>query len=202
MKALPWDEMPAFMRSLDEKRGAEITTLAAIRLLVLTACRSSEVRKARWDEFDLPRAIWTIPASRMKLRKPHIVPLPRQAMEMLTDLHQLTGFGEFLFPSRVGAKASSLSDIAILKAVRRLAGHDNLDVHGFRSVFSTYANEKHQDEKVIECALAHGKKGHIKGLYDRATYFSERTVLMQWYADELDKAKLENVLQLKAVVAA
>jgi integrase len=197
MKALPWDEIPRFLRCLDEKRGTDITTIAAIRLLVWTACRSSEVRKARWEEFDLPRAKWTIPAARMKLRKPHIVPLPRQALEVLNELYQLTGYGEYLFPSRPGAKAATISDVALLKAVRRFAGHDNLDVHGFRSVFSTYANEKHQNENVIECALAHGKKGQIKGLYDRATYFSERIVLMQWYADELDKAKTGNVVQYR-----
>lgn len=202
MKALPWEEMPAFMQSLDEKRGTEITTIVAIRLLVLTACRSSEVRKARWEEFDLPRAKWTIPAARMKLRRPHIVPLPRQALEALAELQQLTGYSEYLFPSRPGAKAKTLSDVAILKAVRRFAGHDNLDAHGFRAVFSTYANEKHQNENVIECALAHGKKGQIKGLYDRATYYPERVTLMQWYADELDKAKAGNVLQYRAAITA
>lgn len=202
MKALPWDEMPYFLHRLDEKRGAEITTIFAIRLLVWTACRSSEVRKARWDEFDLPRAKWTIPAERMKLRRPHIVPLPRQAIEALTELQQLTGYGEYLFPSRPGSKAATLSDVALLKAVRRFAGHNNLDVHGFRAVFSTYTNGQHQDEKVVECALAHGKKGQIKGLYDRATYYPERVVLMQWYADELDKVKAGNVVQYRVAATA
>lgn len=189
MKALPWDEMPGFLHRLDGFHG-EYATGCCIRLILWAATRPGEARGARWSEFDLNKACWTIPPERMKLRQEHRIPLPLQAVTMLKELKLLTGSKEYLFPSKRGSKATTISDIAILKAIRRTVGHENVDAHGFRAVFRTHAGESLLwNEAVLEAALAHGKKNAVVGAYDRATHYEERKKLMQWYADELDRLK-------------
>lgn len=189
MKALAWDEMPGFLHRLDGFRG-EFATACCIRLMLWTATRPGETRDARWEEFDLGKACWTIPPERMKLRQEHRIPLPQQALTMLKELKLQTGSKEFLFPSQRGSKAKTISDMALLKAIRRTVGHDGVDAHGFRAVFRTHAGESLLwKEAVLEAALAHGKKNAVVGAYDRATHYQERKRLMQWYADELERIK-------------
>jgi len=189
MKALAWEEMPGFLHRLDGFYG-EFATACCIRLMIWAATRPGEARGARWEEFDLEKACWTIPAERMKLRQAHRVPLPQQAISMLKELRLLTGSKEYLFPSQVGSKASTLSDMAVLQAIRRTVGHDDVDAHGFRAVFRTHSGESLLwEESVLEAALAHGKKNAVVGAYDRATHYEARKKLMQWYADELDRVK-------------
>ncbi len=200
MRALDWTEMPAFLAALETLK-AEPETIAAIRLLLLSACRPGEVLGARWEEFDFAAVRWEIPAERMKARKPHAVPLSKQALAVLADLRKLTGDREYLFPSRPGSKVKTLSGMALLKAIKRAAGQD-IHAHGFRSVFSTHVAESLKwPDAVKEAALAHGKKG-IEGAYDRATHFMERIPLMQWWADRLDAAaKKAEVIKLKPAKA-
>jgi integrase len=186
MKALPWQAMPDFLYRLDLARG-EGATITAVKLLLLTGVRPGEIRGARWEEIDLASTRWVIPASRMKARRPHHVPLSRQALIILKELQTLTGHSEYLFPARVGAKADTLSDMALLKAVRRAANDDTLTAHGFRASFRTHAEESGKwSFEVMEAALAHGKKNTVVGSYARATHYDARTKLMQWWADELD----------------
>jgi integrase len=186
MRALDWGEIPDFIRSLASV-SAEPETVCAIKLLMLSACRPGEVLGARWAEFDITKARWTIAAERMKMRKPHAVPLCIQALEVLEELRKLTGTREYLFPSRPGSKIKTLSGMALLKAVKRAAGRD-IHAHGFRSTFSTYVSESLKwEDKVKEASLAH-YKGDVEGRYDRATHYAERVKLMQWWADEIDKA--------------
>lgn len=186
MLALEWDEIPGFVNALTEM-NAEEGTVWAIRLLMLTACRPGEVRGAKWSEFDLDRARWEIPAERMKLRKMHAVPLSLQALSLLKELQKLTGNREFLFPARQGAKAKTITDMTLLKAVKRAAGRD-VHAHGLRSVFSTHVGDSLKwPDAVKEASLAHYKTG-IEGAYDRSTHYKERVKLMQWYADEVDLA--------------
>ncbi|PKO84918.1 MAG: integrase [Betaproteobacteria bacterium HGW-Betaproteobacteria-11] len=200
MRALEWSEIPVFVKALDTIK-AEPETLAAIRLLMLTACRPGEVLGARWAEFDTLRARWAIPGERMKMRKPHAVPLSKQVRAVLEELRKLTGTNEYLFPSRVGSKVATLSGMALLKAVRRAAGRD-IHAHGFRAVFSTYVAESLKwPDAVKEAALAHGKQG-IEGAYDRATHYAERAKLMQWFADEVDATvKGAEVIEFTGVAA-
>lgn len=189
MVALPWAEMPGFLHRLDGCYG-EFATICCVRLMLLTAVRPGEARQAKWQEFDLEGACWTIPSERMKLRKEHRVPLSRQAIEMLKVLRNVTGAGDYLFPGQRGAKTLVLSDMALLKAVRRTAGHDGVDAHGFRAVFRTHAEESGKwSFEVMEAALAHGKKSAVVGSYARATHYEQRKKLAQWYADELDRLK-------------
>lgn len=187
MKALAWADVGEFARNLGTL-AAEGATYYAVHLLLLTACRPSEVREARWAEFDLDRARWEIPGDRMKKGEMHAVPLSRQALAVLQELRDLTGDGEYLFPSRAGSKSPCLSDMALLYAVKRAAGKD-VHAHGLRATFSTHVSESLKwDDKVKEAALAHRKASKTEASYDRATHYAERTKLMQWWADEIDAA--------------
>lgn len=187
MRSVAWDDVGAFVERLDTMK-AEGATVAAVRLLMLTACRPSEVRQAKWAEFDFDRARWEIPAERMKMRAMHAVPLSRQALAVLSELKRDTGHSEYLFPSRSGSDAKCLSDVALLKAVKRAADRSDAHAHGLRSTFSTHVAESLRwPDAVKEAALAHSKQG-VEGLYDRATHYPERVKLMQWYADEIDTA--------------
>lgn len=186
MRALAWSDAPEFLRGLEAIEAAPATVFA-IKLLILTACRPGEVRGARWEEIDFDRARWTIPAGRMKMGNPHAVPLASQALVILAGLKVETGWHEYLFPSRQGSKTKTISDMAVLKAVKRAAGKD-IHAHGFRALFSTHVAESGKwPDNVKEAALAHGKRG-IEGVYDRATHYPERVKLMQWWADEIDAA--------------
>jgi integrase len=186
MKALAWAEVGAFWRALAILDAAP-ATVACLRLVVLTACRPGEVRGARWDEIDFDRARWNIPAERMKMGKPHSVPLSKQALAVLEELKKETGNREHLFPARQGSATPTISDMAVLNAIKRAAGRE-VHAHGCRAVFSTHVAESGKwSDSVKEAALAHGKRG-IEGAYDRATHYAERVKLMQWYADEIDAA--------------
>lgn len=187
--ALPWSEMNGFLHRLDAGR-LNPETVACIKLMMLTATRPGEAREARWSEFDLDNAVWCIPAERMKTRKEHRIPLATQLIATLRELHHLTGEKAFLFPAQRGSKASCLTDMGLLKAIRIVAGHDLVDAHGFRATFRTYAEESGRwSFEVMEAALSHGKKSAVVAAYARATHYPERAKLAQWYADELDRAK-------------
>lgn len=188
-KALPWSAMNGFLHRLDAGRVKHPTAIC-INLMVMTACRPGEARNATWQEFDLAAALWTIPASRMKNRKPHIIPLSAQCVEKLRSLKPVTGHREHLFPSQLGSKAKTLSNMGLLGAVRLVAGTDDVDAHGFRATFRTHAEESGLwSFDAMECALSHGKKNAVVAAYARATHLEERKRLAQWYSDQLDIAK-------------
>lgn len=201
MRALEWSGVPTFVKALGSVSAAP-ETVCAIRLLMLSACRPGEVLGARWVEIDMGQARWSIPGERMKMGKEHRVPLSKQTLAVLADLRKLTGFGEYLFPSRPGSKVKTLSGMALLKAVRRASGLD-IHAHGFRSTFSTCVAESLKwPDAVKEAALAHSKVG-VEGAYDRATHYAERVKLMQWYADEIDSVvKGADVIQMPGAALA
>jgi len=190
MKALAWDEVPSFMAALQAKKTQPVT-VCAVLMLILTACRPGEVLGARWSEIDVGKAQWTIPATRMKMKRPHIVPLSKQLLKVLANLRVLTGDRECLFPSRPGSKGKALSSITLLNAVKRASGRD-IHAHGFRALFSTKVAESLKWPDVVkEAALAHVKQG-VEGAYDRATHLAARVKLMQWYADQIDASVKAN----------
>ena len=130
----------AALRAIDGFDG-QPTTCVALKLLVLLAPRPGELRHARWGEFDFDAATWTIPASRMKMRRDHRVPLPRQAISHLRELHSLTGDGELVFPS-IRSNSRPMSENTLNAALRRMGyAKDEVVAHGFRATFSTIANE-------------------------------------------------------------
>jgi len=176
-----------FVRRLTDYHGRPETRLA-IWLLLLTAKRPSELRAARWDEFDLDQALWTIPKERMKTRQPHTVTLSRQAVAALKELYPLTSHTGLLFPGNDPAKP--ISEMTLTKAFKLLWPKYRTVPHGCRHFFSTMANEHGQHRHdVIEAALAHKDKDAIRATYNRATYIRERRKLAQWWADELESMR-------------
>ena len=173
------------LRAIDRYHG-QVTTRIALRLLILTAARPGELRIAQWDEFDIEQRVWNVPAIRMKMRKPHMVPLSKPTLGLLEELRAHTGYGAFLFPSN-GSCKKQISENTFNQALRRMGyGSDQVTAHGFRATFSTFANESglwHPD--AIERALAHVEKNEIRRAYDRGQHWDERVKLAEWWGEEL-----------------
>ncbi|MBS0450675.1 MAG: tyrosine-type recombinase/integrase [Proteobacteria bacterium] len=184
--ALADKELPAFLAALGAYRG-EASVKAALRLLMLTAVRPGELRGARWSEFDVDvdQAMWRIPGERMKMKAPHLVPLSRQAVELLEGQRKLTGAGELVFPSPF-YPGKQLSENTLNSALARMGYKGEHSAHGFRALFSTIANEHGHDEDAIERQLAHSERNEVRAAYHRAEYLSDRRTLLQWWADYLD----------------
>jgi integrase len=190
------------MRSIatyDETTGDTLTRLA-LQLLAETFVRTSELIGALWEEFDTEAALWVIPAGRMKMKTEHIVPLSRQALDILEQLRAIGGGSRFLFPGRNRDKP--ISNNTMLYALYRLGYKGKMTGHGFRAVASTIMNESGLFRPdVIERQLAHCERDEVRGAYNRAEYLPERRKLMQWWADHLASIQAENVLPFKAKAA-
>jgi len=176
------------LRAIDGYSG-QPATAAALKLAPLVFVRPGELRAGEWTEFDLDAAEWRIPAERMKMRDPHVVPLSRQAVAILLELNRITGDGRFLFPSVRSAKRP-ISENTINAALRRL-GYEKSEMtaHGFRAMASTSLNELGWAPDVIERQLAHAPRNKVRAAYNRAAYLSERRRMMQAWADHLDALK-------------
>jgi len=177
-------ELPALCQAIEGYSGA-LTSLA-MRLLAYTFVRTSELVGARWEEFTLngdnPR--WDIPAERMKMDTPHIVPLAHQAVDILRILHKLTGRGEYVFPGT--GKAKHMSNGTILLALERMGYRGIMTGHGFRGTASTLLHEAGFDERFIEAQLAHQRRNKTAAAYNHAAYLAQRTDMMQAWADIWD----------------
>lgn len=175
----------ALLRDIDEYDGWP-TLKAALQFLALTCVRPGEVRGASRDEIDFKKAVWHIPAERMKMRVPHDVPLSRQALAVLEDIWPLSECGSLVFPSIRSIKRP-LSENALNSALRRMGyTKDEVTAHGFRVTASTILNQRGYDPDVIEAVLAHQDRNTIRRTYNRATYLEQRTKLMQEWADLLE----------------
>jgi integrase len=177
-------DIPAFLKAL-EKYGGYRTTAIAMRVLMLTFVRTVELRAAKWQEFDLDNAEWRIPAERMKMREPHIVPLSRQAVELLRELHTLTGGQAWLFPNYRSPK-TCMTGTTLNRALERMGYGGVFSAHGFRATASTILNEAGFRPDVIERQLAHKERNKARGSYNRAEYLEERRAMMQQWADLID----------------
>lgn len=185
------------LRAIEGYAGTYITR-CALKLSPLLFCRPGELRWATWDEIDLEHAVWTVPSQRMKRRKqqkangaPHLVPLSRQAVALLSDLHALTGHSVagYLFPGERDARRP-ISDNTLNAALHCLGFKGEIVAHGFRHMASTVLNEMGQwRPDVIEAQLAHVDKNPIRGIYNQAKYLSERAPMMQAWADYLDQLR-------------
>jgi integrase len=178
------EELPDLLRAIDgyAELGDRLTSLA-LRLLALTFVRTGELIGAQWKEFDLDSAVWIIPAERMKMKTEHVVPLSRQAVEILRGIHATGGGSRYVFSGRNLDKP--ISNNTMLFALYRLGYKGKMTGHGFRSVASTMLNETGFRADVIERQLAHGERNAIRGAYNRAEYLSERKAMMQQWADML-----------------
>jgi integrase len=154
--------------------------------MALTFVRTSEMIGAKWAEFDLEAARWDIPAERMKMRTPHIVPLAAQAIEVLEMLRTLTGASEWLFPGDRSA-AKTMSNNTILKALERMGYKGRMTGHGFRGLASTVLHEKGYAHDHIELQLAHQPRNAVSAAYNHALYLEPRAKMMQDWANFLEQ---------------
>jgi integrase len=187
------------LRAIDGYEGQPITKLA-MQLAPHVFVRPGELRHAEWSEFDFDGALWTIPASKTKMRKDHLVPLSRQSIAILEDLRTLTGPDGYVFPS-IRSRKRPMSDNTINAGLRRLGySTDEMTAHGFRAMASTLLNESgkwHPD--AIERALAHGDSDRIRAAYHRGAHWKERVAMAQWWSDHLDQLrKGADVVPIKA----
>ncbi len=184
-------EMGILLRNIDDYHGSQVVRLA-LKLAGLVFVRPGELRAAKWDEFDIDKRIWTIPAARMKMKRPHVVPLASQVVEVLDELQLVSAGSDYLFPSP-RSKTRCLSDVALLAALRRMGYEKNeMTSHGFRAMASTNLESLGYDSRLIELQLAHADKDEVRAAYKRETHLlrlEERTKMMQHWADYLDGLK-------------
>ncbi len=172
------------LRAIDGYIGT-YSTRYALRLAPMLFVRPSELRKAEWCEFNLDKAEWRIPATRMKMKALHIVPLSTQAVAILRELHSIAGAGKYVFPSpRTTTKP--MSDNTVNAALHRMGYKGEFVGHGFRHMASTLLNEQGWNRDAIERQLAHAERDGVRAAYNYAEYLPERKRMMQAWADYLD----------------
>lgn len=185
--ALQEADLPAFMAALAAYEG-EPTTKAALRLLMLTVLRPGELRGLLWSEVDLSAGVLRIRPERMKMKAAHVVPLSRQACELVKEQKAISGRDVLVFPSPF-YPGKPLSENTLNSALARLGFKGIATAHGMRALFSTVANEHGHDSDVIERQLAHKERNEVRAAYHRSTYLPARAELMQWWSDWLDERK-------------
>lgn len=191
-KALPYDEVPACIEAV-KASGAGAATKLALELLVLTASRSGEVRNAVWSEIDIAAKVWEIPAERMKMKRPHRIPLTPRAVAILEDAKAISDGSELVFPGTKTGKP--LSDMTLSKLVKELGFP--VDVHGFRTSFRTWAQERTNfPREVAEAALAHLSGGAVERAYARSDLFAKRRKMMEAWAAFLAEKRADNVTRI------
>ncbi len=180
------NELPEYLRKLEAYDGS-IQTRLALKFLLLTFVRTTELRAATWEEIDFDKAEWRIPAERMKMREQHIVPLSKQSLAVLNDLKSLTGQWSYVFANQ-HKPSGFMSENTMLYALYRMGYHSKATGHGFRATASTILNEHGYEPSVIERQLAHAERNEVRAAYNHAQYLPERRKMMQWWADYLDEA--------------
>lgn len=186
-------ELPTLLRAINNYPTMDVRM--GLQLLAMLFCRPTELRGAKWDEFDLEQGLWNIPEERMKKRREHVVPLPKQAVAILQELKTYETNSEYLFPSR-SDKSKPKSDTVFIMALRRMGFEGRQTPHGFRHIASTLLNNRGFDERHIEAALAHVKDG-VAGVYNKAQYLQDRANMMQWYATHLEEIADQSIIQFK-----
>ncbi|EGO7859460.1 tyrosine-type recombinase/integrase, partial [Escherichia coli] len=166
------DEIPDFLRALDSYAGSRLVQIAT-KLLMVTGVRTIELRAALWQEFDLDNAIWEIPAERMKMRRPHLVPLSTQVLGFLNELKSMTGNYRYVFPGRNDPN-KPMSEASVNQLIKRIGYAGKLTGHGFRHTLSTILHENGFNTAWIEMQLAHVDKNTIRGVYNHAQYIEDR----------------------------
>ncbi|MDQ6955202.1 MAG: site-specific integrase [Mariprofundaceae bacterium] len=174
------------MRAIEGFEGT-LVVKCALKLSPLVFVRPGELRQAEWHEVDFDKSEWRIPASKMKMKAVHVVPLSKQSIDILKEVQALTGTGKYVFPN-IRKQSRAMSENTINNALQRL-GYDTKTeqcAHGFRGTASTLLHELGFDTDVIERQLAHKEGNAIKAAYNHARHLPERTAMMQQWADYLD----------------
>lgn len=177
------------LRAIDSYEGMGITKFA-LQLAPHVFVRPGELRHAEWSEIDLDAAVWIIPAEKMKMRQPHRVPLSRQSVALLREIHTVTGPAGYVFPS-VRTRTRPMSENTINAGLRRLGfSSDEMTAHGFRAMASTLLNESGKwSPDAIERALAHADSDGVRAAYHRGAHWQERVAMAQWWSDYLDQLR-------------
>lgn len=179
-------EVGLLLRTIDTYTGQEATRMA-LRLSAHLFVRPGELRQAEWSEIDFEKAVWIIPIEKMKMRRPHKVPLSRQVLAMFEELHEVSGHRQHLFPC-MGSPRRPMSENCVNQALRRLGyATDEMTAHGFRAMAATLLNEMGQwNPDAIERQLAHQEASSVRRAYARGEYWDERVAMMQHWSDYLD----------------
>ena len=174
------------LRAMEGYSGQPVTRLA-LRFTAHVFQRPGEERQAEWSEFDFDKALWTIPATRMKQRQPHRVPLSEQALTILREAKALSGDGRYVFP-KLGSPLKPMCENAINGALRRMGyGPDDMTAHGFRSTASSLLNESGKwSADAIERARSHADANQVRAAYHRGAHWPERVEMAQWWSDHLE----------------
>ncbi len=183
-KALHKDEMPKFLKDLEAEK-LHISTKLGMRFLILSGARSKNLRTAEWCEIKLDDKMWRIDGGKMKTGQPHNIPLSTQAIQIIEQMGDMFGRSGYIFPS-IRDYAKPMSVNALSQAIKRMGYQGKTTVHGFRTTFSSTANEAGFDADVIEKALAHEERNKVRAAYHRAEYIEQRRELMQWWGDLLE----------------
>ena len=178
------NELPEYLQRLETFSGT-LQTKLALKFLLLTFVRTGELRKAEWSEINFDKAEWRIPAERMKMREQHLVPLSKQAVEVLLELQKHTGNRQHVFPNQ-HKPMGCMSENTILYALYDMGYRFQATGHGFRSTASTILNEHGFTPDVIERQLAHAERNEVRSAYNHAQYLPQRREMMQWWGDYLD----------------
>ena len=188
---LPPTELPEMMQNLSVA-SIKLTTRCLIEWQLHTMVRPSEAAGTRWDEIDIDKQVWTIPAERMKKRKAHAIPLSKQAIALVEIMRPISGSSEFVFPSDRNPRTHINSQTANM-ALKRMGYAQRLVAHGLRSLASTILNEQGFDPDIIEAALAHTCKNEVRNAYNRAQYIERRKPMMDWWSQHIEQAATGNM---------
>ena len=178
-------ELPRLQQKIEAYQGSAITRLAT-KFMMMNFVRTKELIGATWAEIDMDKAEWRIPAERMKMKSPHIVPLSRQSVQLLKSLQIITGHRKHLFPGERDPQ-KTISNNTILKALERMGYKGRMTGHGFRGLASTVLHEEGFNHQHIELQLAHQERNKVSASYNHATYLEKRRHMMQWWSDYLDE---------------
>lgn len=171
---------------IDDYRGS-VVLRSAVQFLILTLCRSMEVRYAEWNEIDFHDMLWRIPAAKMKMSRDHLVPLSTQAADILESMRPYSGDDKYVFKTSWTGENKPIGQTTLISGLRRMGvKKEDTCLHGFRAMASTLLNEQGYHADVIERQLAHVPYQRVRGIYNRAEYLPERRKMMQEYADYLD----------------
>ena len=186
MPTIKPEQLPQLMKVLNQA-SITVITKSLIKWQLHTMVRPGEAAGTRWDEIDIKNALWVIPAERMKMKKPHSIPLSPQMLGLLEIIKPISGHREYVFPSDRNPLKPSNSQSANM-AIKRMGYKGRLVAHGLRALASTTLNEQGFNPDVIEAALAHIDQNAIRGIYNKAEYLEQRRVMMQWWSDHIEQA--------------
>lgn len=189
--ALDIKDLPAFLNDLERNEARLFhQTRLAMKLIILTFVRTNELRMMRWDEISWDQNLWIIPAHRTKMRRDHLVPLSRQALDILKELQPYNGHREYVFPNQQNPR-KPMSDGALINAIKRMGYQGKMTVHGFRAMAMTAIKERlGYRHEIVDRQLAHARKNKIDAAYDRAEFLEERKKMMADWAEYLQKIQI------------